>query len=72
MDEAVALLLELPLLAELGPLGISAEVAAVDPELGLVRLGYAGTSKLRKAVEVQLRAAMREADPRVRRVEFTD
>ena len=69
-DEVAALLLELPLLVDMGPLGITAAVDAVDAELGLVRLGYAGPSKLRKAVEVQLRAALREADPRVRRVEF--
>ena len=70
-EEVAATLLELPLLTEMRPLGISVTVDAADAE-GSVRLVYDGPPKLRKAVEYQLRTALREADPRVRRVAFAD
>ena len=43
------------------------EVAAAE---GLVRLRYTGPPKVRLAVEVKIRTALLEAEPRVRRVEY--
>ena len=61
----------LPLLASLSPLGIEIGVAGRNDD-GLVRLSYAGPPKLRRAVEVQVRTALTDADPRVASVEFVD
>ena len=50
----------------------TAAAAAAEAEAAgaLVRLRYAGPPKIRLAVEMQLRTALRDADPRVGRVEF--
>ena len=47
-----------------------ATAAAAEAAGALVRLRYAGPPKIRLAVEMQLRTALRDADPRVGRVEF--
>ena len=47
-----------------------ATAAAAVAAGALVRLRYAGPPKIRLAVEMQLRTALRDADPRVGRVEF--
>ena len=47
-----------------------ATTAAAEAAGALVRLRYAGPPKIRLAVEMQLRTALRDADPRVGRVEF--
>ena len=60
----------LPLLASLTPRGISLEVVEVAAAEGLVRLRYTGPPKVRLAVEVKIRTALLEAEPRVRRVEY--
>ena len=64
-----AVVRELPLLAELRPLGVSVEVQAVGAD-GLVTLALSGPPKLRPAVEVQLRTALRAADARVQEVVY--
>ena len=48
----------------------AATAAAAEAAGALVRLRYAGPPKIRLAVEMQLRTALRDADPRVGRVEF--
>ena len=47
-----------------------ATAAAAEAAGALGRLRYAGPPKIRLAVEMQLRTALRDADPRVGRVEF--
>ena len=69
LAEVRELLSDLPLLASLTPRGISLEVVEVAAE-GLVRLRYTGPPKVRLAVEVKIRTALLEAEPRVRRVEY--
>ena len=59
----------LPLLSDLSPLGITIGVVAADAD-GAVRLEYTGPPRLQKAVALQVRTALREADPRVRRADF--
>ena len=75
-----ALLLDLPDFQGLAALGIAisvrevqnsdAEGTAVGLVKGRVLLSYHGPAKLRAAVELNLRNALRKADPRVRVVEF--
>ena len=69
-DDVRALLAELPLLAELAPLGVRAALVRADADEGWVHLACTAPPRLRAAVEMQLRTALREADPRVRRVAF--
>ena len=70
LAEVRELLSGLPLLASLTPRGISLEVVEVAAAEGLVRLRYTGPPKVRLAVEVKIRTALLEAEPRVRRVEY--
>ena len=70
LAEVRDLLNRLPLLASLTPRGISLEVVEVAAAEGLVRLRYTGPPKVRLAVEVKIRTALLEAEPRVRRVEY--
>ena len=70
LAEVRELLSGLPLLASLTPRGISLEVVEVAAAKGLVRLRYTGPPKVRLAVEVKIRTALLEAEPRVRRVEY--
>ena len=70
LAEVRELLSGLPLLASLTPRGISLEVVEVAAAEGLVRLSYTGPPKVRLAVEVKIRTALLEAEPRVRRVEY--
>ena len=70
LAEVRELLSDLPLLASLTPRGISLEVVEVAAAEGLVRLRYTGPPKVRLAVEVKIRTALLEAEPRVRRVEY--
>ena len=64
------LLSGLPLLASLTPRGVSLEVVDIAAAEGLVRLRYTGPPKVRLAVELKIRTALLEAEPRVRRVEY--
>lgn len=68
-DDIRGILLELSLLVEIALLGIAVEVVATTVD-GVVSLSYSGPPKMRKAVEMQVRSALRAADNRVRRVEF--
>jgi hypothetical protein len=70
LAEVRELLSGLPLLASLTPRGVSLEVVEVAAAEGLVRLRYTGPHKVRLAVEVKIRTALLEAEPRVRRVEY--
>ena len=70
LTEVRELLSGLPLLASLTPRGVSLEVVEVAAAEGLVRLRYTGPHKVRLAVEVKIRTALLEAEPRVRRVEY--
>ena len=70
LAEVRELLSGLPLLASLTPRGVSLELVEVAAAEGLVRLRYTGPHKLRLAVEVKIRTALLEAEPRVRRVEY--
>ena len=70
LAEVRELLSGLPLLASLTPRGISLEVVEVAAAEGLVRLSYTGPPKVRLAVEVKIRTALLEAEPRVRRGEY--
>ena len=70
LTEVRELLSGLPLLASLTPRGVSLELVEVAAAEGLVRLRYTGPHKLRLAVEVKIRTALLEAEPRVRRVEY--
>lgn len=69
--EMAAILRELPLLVDMAPLGIRVQVVATGAD-GVVQLSYTGPHKLRRAVEMQLRNALREIDPRMRHVEFVE
>ena len=70
LAEVRELLGGLPLLASLTPRGVSLEVVEVAAAEGLVRLRFTGPPKVRLAVEVKIRTALLEAEPRVRRVEY--
>ena len=70
LAEGREILRGLPLLASLTPRGVAVEVVDVAAAEGLVRLRYAGPPKVRLAVELKIRTALLEAEPRVSRVEY--
>lgn len=71
VEDASKMLRELPLLLEFATLGITMQLIAATAD-GLVSIAYDGPPRMRKAVEVQLRAALRATDGRVLRVELVE
>lgn len=65
-----ACMLELPEYTELASLGIGVMVREVSADQGRVLLAYEGPANLRRAAEFNLANALREAESRVRKVDF--
>ncbi|KAL1496513.1 hypothetical protein AB1Y20_016467 [Prymnesium parvum] len=61
----------LPVAADVAALGVRLRVLSAEAS-GAVRLRYEGPPALRRAVEMQVREALRRVDPRILRVDFAD
>ena len=70
MKMEIALLLEMDAVAGLTSVGVAISVREVVAEEGRAVLSYEGPTNLRRAVEMNVRNALRGAEPRVKLVEF--